>query len=357
MRIAFYAPMKPPTHEVPSGDRAMARALITALGGTGFTIDLASTIVTRDSTGDSAVQTALRAKAQAEIERLVPQGRLAGWQAWISYHNYYKCPDLIGPTVSSALGVPYLLIEATRAHKRLSGPWAAFAQAAETATDAADAVFYLTHRDAEALRTHRPPAQRLIHLPPFLPQEVLPPETRRGGTILSVGMFRQGDKFASYRLIAATLALLHTPGWRLEIAGDGPARAEVEALMAPFGDRVRFLGALEGTDVQKAYETASVLFWPGVNEAFGMTYLEAQAAGLPVVAQNRPGVIDVLAPGAAYPNPDAGAAALARRLDMLLMLPKLCAHLGQNARRYVRQHHLLGTARTILQTTLDEVLA
>ena len=32
MRIAFYAPLKPPTHPIPSGDREVARLKLAALG-------------------------------------------------------------------------------------------------------------------------------------------------------------------------------------------------------------------------------------------------------------------------------------------------------------------------------------
>ena len=35
MRIAFYAPLKPPDHPVPSGDRRMARLLMAALATAG----------------------------------------------------------------------------------------------------------------------------------------------------------------------------------------------------------------------------------------------------------------------------------------------------------------------------------
>ena len=41
MRIAFYAPMKPPDHPLPSGDRRMARAFMDLLASLGHEVDLA----------------------------------------------------------------------------------------------------------------------------------------------------------------------------------------------------------------------------------------------------------------------------------------------------------------------------
>lgn len=356
-RAAFYAPMKAPTHPVPSGDRTMAQAILQALTLGGIETDLASDLQTRDGAGDAKVQAALHKKAAREVEQLIPVGHAAGWRVWITYHNYYKAPDLIGPVVADALKIPYLLIEATRARKRLQGPWAGYAQAAEAATDAAAVVFYLTSHDSAALQAYAAASQRLVHLRPFLPQKHLPqPTAARGGALLSVGMQRHGDKLASYRLIADSLAVMKTEDWTLNIAGDGPAQAEIKAMMIPFGPRVTFLGALRSREMRTTYNDAALLLWPGVNEAFGMTYLEAQAHGLTVVAQDRPGVRDVLAPGAAYPDPSLGAPALAARLDFLLANPKLTAHLGAEARQHIAKRHLLGPAAETLKQTIIEVL-
>ncbi|APE45511.1 glycosyl transferase family 1 [Sulfitobacter alexandrii] len=328
----------------------MARGLMAALQGMPAEVTLASTLRSRDGAGNPAFQSRTMALAETEIAQLVRQGRAARWQAWISYHNYYKAPDLIGPAVARTLGIPYLQVESTRARKRLVGPWAAYATAAESAADAASVIFHVTERDAETLRRHAPAGQRLIPLRPFLDRSSLPAPSTRTGPMLSVGMMRAGDKLSSYRIIAETLALL--PGdWRLEIAGDGPARERVAQLMAPFGGRVRLLGALSETELAEAYGTASLMFWPGVNEAFGLSYIEAQAAGVPVVAQDRPGVRDVLAPGT-YPPPEAGAAPLADMLATLLADPDLGARRGDAARAHVKQHHLRPAAIDSLRAGL-----
>ena len=61
MRIAFYAPMKPPTDPVPSGDRAMAQALWGALEGAGHELRLAARFRTWEGQGDAARQGRLQA--------------------------------------------------------------------------------------------------------------------------------------------------------------------------------------------------------------------------------------------------------------------------------------------------------
>lgn len=354
MTLAFYAPMKPPDHPVPSGDRALARALILALEIAGHRVSVASTLRSRDGDGDPERQSQIMAHAKSALPALIARGRAEGWRAWVTYHSYYKAPDLLGGPVARVLGIPYLMIEATRAAKRLNGPWARYAAAAEHACDLADVVFYLTSRDAEALRADAPATQDLLPLPPFLPRDSCPKlSPPADGPILAVGMMRRGDKLASYQIIAETLALLGGD-WMLEIVGGGPASAEVAALMAPFNSKVTFLGQLSASDLNAVYTRAAVLFWPGVNEAFGLAYLEAQAAGLPVVAQNRPGVREVLAPGD-YPAVSDGPAALANRLSQLLDDPEYRGAIGREASDYVAKNHLLPAAVVALKDGLARV--
>ncbi|WP_406647787.1 glycosyltransferase family 4 protein [Aliisedimentitalea scapharcae] len=339
-QVAFYAPMKAPTHPTPSGDREMARNLIAMIGQNDATVNLVSELRLHEKAGDPLAQIEIRKQAAAEAHRLIRD--LPETDLWVSYHNYYKAPDLIGPAVCAARQIPYVQIESTRAKKRLTGPWAGFAQAAHDACDAAQLVFHLTGQDHFALNRDKPATQLLAPLPPFLPTDTLPPASDLDGPILSVGMMREGDKLASYKIIAETLG--QTPGdWRLEIAGDGPAEPQVRALMAPYGHRVTYLGRLDQDTLSHAYRRAGLFLWPGVNEAFGMVYLEAQAHGLPVVAQNRPGVRDVLAPGS-YPALKQGESALAGEISRLLADPKLRQYRGRTARDYIKANHLIGSA-------------
>ena len=171
--------------------------------------------------------------------------------------------------------------------------------------------------------------------------------------MLSVGMMRHGDKLASYQLIADTLSAMPHQDWSLDIAGDGPAVELVKSMMAPFPNQVRFHGALDTEAVANLYGQAALLFWPGVNEAFGLTYLEAQAAGVPVVAQDRPGVRDVT--HGTYPQPDAGTQPMVDAISSLISDPDLRQTRADYARQYVQDNHLRGTATRTLNAVLADV--
>ena len=65
MRIAFYAPMKPAGHPLPSGDRLMARLLVSALGLAGHSVEPASQFRSYDGAGDPSRQRSGRAGQSA----------------------------------------------------------------------------------------------------------------------------------------------------------------------------------------------------------------------------------------------------------------------------------------------------
>ena len=125
MRVAFYAPMKPPDHPLPSGDRRMARAFMALLRDLGHEVELASRFRSYDRSGDAGRQAAAgaaRPRAGGALLRRYGAGRR---DLWFTYHLYHKAPDWLGPAVSRALAIPYVAAEASLAGKQAGGPWAA----------------------------------------------------------------------------------------------------------------------------------------------------------------------------------------------------------------------------------------
>ena len=62
-------------------------------------------------------------------------------------------------------------------------------------------------------------------------------------------------------------------------------------------DRVRFAGVLPEDALPPVYAAADLYVWPAVREAYGIALLEAQAAGLPVIAGREGGVAEVVDDG------------------------------------------------------------
>lgn len=87
------------------------------------------------------------------------------------------------------------------------------------------------------------------------------------------------------------------PDVLLVIAGEGPARAHCERLVAAAGlaGSVRFVGYLDrAADLPNCYRAADVFVFASRTETQGLVLLEAMAQGTPVVSTAVMGTIDVL---------------------------------------------------------------
>jgi glycosyltransferase involved in cell wall biosynthesis len=362
MRIAFYAPLKSPTHGTPSGDRRVAGLLMDALAHAGQRVMLASTFRSYDAGGDAQRQAALRAQGETLAASIVEQWSAAPAderpQLWFTYHLYYKAPDWLGPTVSAALRIPYVIAEASYAGKRAQGPWAMGHEATAVAIRSA-ALVLAPSRDDQPGLLQLIEAKRVLHLPPFVDvtpfaaaaadrQRLRAEIARDCGLdaglpwIAVVAMMRAGDKLASFRALAGALRRLQDVRWQLVVAGDGPARAEVERL---FDRRAVFLGSLRQRRIAELLAAADLSAWPAVNEAYGMALLEAQAAGIPVVSCDTRGVPDIVADGrTGLLVPYGDEAALADGVRRLLTDETLRRRLGRQAAERVAAERSLEAA-------------
>jgi glycosyltransferase involved in cell wall biosynthesis len=363
--VAFYAPLKAPDDPVPSGDREMGRLMMRALRDAGFAAALASRFSALDRVGAPSLQASLAAGARNEVDRVVADFRGFGDterpRLWFTYHVYYKAPDLLGPAVAAALGIPYVVAEGSHAAKRAAGPWSLWHGACEMALRRADLHVLLNPADRAGL--DQLGAADILPLAPFLdPTDWPAPNARDRQTaefrLLAVAMMREGDKLASYRLLAEALPALEGD-WSLDVVGDGAARGEVEALLQPHGARIRFHGLVEDRcALADLYARADVLAWPAVNEAFGMVFLEAALQGCPAVAGAFGGVASVVADGVGglvVPPGDAGGFAAA--LSRLQRGHDLRRRLGEGARRRVLTCHTVEAAAAQLRPALTRLLA
>ncbi len=373
MRVAFYAPLKPPDHPVASGDRAMARALIAVLRMAGHDVFVASRFRSYDA-GDEARQMRLRgvgtALAERFLRRVKPEARP---DAWFTYHLYHKAPDWLGPVVTEHLDIPYVLAEASYAPKQAGGPWDIGHQAVADAIGRAARIFQPNPADADCVRPLMRHLERLIPLPPFVETQPFRAQARDESRaavaaslnldvtqpwLIAVAMMRDDQKLLSYRCLADALSGLVDRPWQLIIAGEGTAESKVRAAFADFGERIRWVGVVEPDRLRELYRAADIYVWPAVKEAWGVAFLEAQASGLPVVAGRSGGVPGIIADGetgllVAEGDADAFAAALAS----LLADDEMRQAMSRAATDRAARVHDVGSAAALLDRHLRDLIA
>jgi N-acetyl-alpha-D-glucosaminyl L-malate synthase BshA len=132
---------------------------------------------------------------------------------------------------------------------------------------------------------------------------------------------------------------------KLHLAGDGPERSHVEALVSLLGlaDDVTFFG--ERVDVAKILQESDVFLLPSETESFGLGALEAMACGVPVVASNVGGLPEVVRDGETGFLASVGnIEAMAKHVRDLLADPDLHARMSRAARTRAEEHFQLEPA-------------
>ena len=359
MRIAFYAPLKAPDHPVPSGDRQMARLLVRALTLAGHTVDIVSRLRSFTRDPSPASQDVVNAAAQAEIARLSAEWIQAkAPDLWFCYHPYYKSPDLIGPALGKAFSIPYVTAESSYSARRNVGAWATSQKAVEAGVKQAALNICFTCRDHDGLAL-LVPESRLALLPPFIDTSAFSTSTT-GSTppkLVTVAMMRPGDKMESYAMLAQALEACSALPWTLSVVGDGPCRDEVHTAFAGIDPaRIEWLGERKPEEISAILATGDLFVWPGFGEAYGLAYLEAQAVGLPVVAQDIAGVPEVVDNGETGILTQPGdAEEYASAITRLLTDGDARREMGEAARRFVHEQRSLEGAAARLSAMLAEL--
>jgi len=116
--------------------------------------------------------------------------------------------------------------------------------------------------------------------------------------ILSVGRLNYQKGF-HYLIQAMPKILKQVPTAKLVIIGEGEQLSFLQELTQSIGVRehVVFAGALSQEEIPEAYSAADVFVLPSLFESFGISLIEAQAAGKPVVGTNAGGAPEALVNG------------------------------------------------------------
>jgi glycosyltransferase involved in cell wall biosynthesis len=160
----------------------------------------------------------------------------------------------------------------------------------------------------------------------------VPELPREGKAILCVAHLYPRKDVAT--LLAAMPRLSHEAV--LRVVGTGPELASLrrQARELRLGRRVEFLGHVAFDRLAGEYRRADVFCLPSRQEAFGIVFLEAMAAGLPIVAARAAAVPEVVPDGeCGILVPPASPNELAQALNRLLSSAEERRRMGEAGRR------------------------
>nr|MDJ0621814.1 glycosyltransferase family 4 protein [Desulfocapsaceae bacterium] len=292
---------------------------------------------------------------------------------WLTYHSYYKAPDVIGPLCCRLLNIPYVIFQgiySTKRRKKIK-TWAGF-YLNRMALCQAVCIFSNKRPDYKNLQ-RLVPADRLMYIAPGLhPSEfTFDAEARKKIrlelhadnrlVVMTAAMFRPGVKTRGVLQVIESCGRLVAKGYDplLLIAGDGIEKEKIiQAATDALGESAVLLGRLSRGAMKDYYSGADIFAFPGIEESLGMVFLEAQACGLPVVACSDWGASEAVVDGeTGLLSRAAEKHIFDHHLEQLAGDEDLRRRMGKAAAHHVRQIHDIERNYAVMLHHLQEIAA
>jgi len=165
-----------------------------------------------------------------------------------------------------------------------------------------------------------------------LPVRHIPVEEMRG-RVLFVGRLQERKQL--HNLLAACAQLPDALQPELEIVGDGPDRARLQALAHKLYPQATFTGALYGDVLEAQFRQADLFVLPGTG---GLAMQQAMSFGLPVIAAEADGTqADLVRPGNGWQIPPNNVDALRTALEQALSDIAALRKMGAESYRIVSE--------------------
>jgi teichuronic acid biosynthesis glycosyltransferase TuaC len=191
---------------------------------------------------------------------------------------------------------------------------------------------------AELARAHGAHETRVVHLGADLPAPARAQPRTGPPALVTVAHLIARKRHADVLRALAVLTPRH-PTLRYEIVGDGPERSSLEALAERLGvrERVHFSGQLAPEQALARARRCTLFVMPSTEEAFGVAYVEAMAAGVPAIGcRGEPGPEEIAAAGDGLVLvPPGDIERLTQRIDELLSDAHRLREVRQRARATV----------------------
>jgi glycogen(starch) synthase len=288
-----------------------------------------------------------------------PMGTTDGYNQWIAQLSLRESIDLIhvhdwfgtvgAVKLARRLRRPLVMtVHSTEYDRSLGHPWTEILEREKVGLAGADQIIAVSRHTKEQLvqRYGVAPSRVSVVYNAVRPTERVAQLDPTRPTVLYLGRLAAMKGVDTFLQAAARVASQH-PNAVFVIAGEGPEFPRLLKLSAVLGlgDRVLFLGRVTEEERVGLLARTSVFVLPSVIEPFGITALEAMAAGIPTILSKTSGVAEVV--GSAFVVDFWDVDEFASRMSELLAYPALSKTMGAAGRAEATQ---VGWAERALET-------
>ncbi len=220
-----------------------------------------------------------------------------------------------------------------------------------------DALITYSRRGAEAYQANGFPENRIFIAPnaathrPTRPPAARPAQFEGRPVVLFVGRLQARKRIDALLRACAALPAALQP--RVQIVGDGPARAAFEQVAQAVYPGTEFLGARYGADLDPLYANADLFVLPGTG---GLAVQQAMAYGLPVLVAEADGTQeDLVRPENGWLVPPGSLPALTEALHEALQNPARLRQMGAASYQIVDREINLENMVAVFLRALQEV--
>lgn len=351
MKLSYYMPFKPPGHHNPSGDLVTGRELHDYLVRQGHHVSLASTLRSRWI----YFRPWQYVRADFERKRIIRSLQNSPVDLWLTYHSYYKAPDIIGPACSRSLAIPYVIFQGIYSTKRRRTLKTLPGFLLNRRALISARIVFTNKRGDERNLKRLLPEHRVKYIAPGLtPEQFCFDEGSRKSLreqwsagrrqiVMTTAMLRPGVKSSGVRIVMESCRELIGRGCEilLVVIGDGANRRTLEREgNERLPGNCLFTGKIERCKLHRYYSAADLFAFPGIEESLGMVYLEAQSSGLPIVAYGDWGAKEaVLHEETGLLCPASRPDQFTDHINTLLLNPERRAVMSEAAKQHIRAHH------------------
>jgi glycosyltransferase involved in cell wall biosynthesis len=181
------------------------------------------------------------------------------------------------------------------------------------------------------------PREHVVVIPPGVSFDHYTPDPSVRASRPTFSYLGRLKKYKGVDIVIRAFAAMGRPDAVLEIAGAGDHRPSLESLVRSLDliGRVRFLGFVSETEKLALLRRSWAVALASPKEGWGLTNVEAEACGTPVVASDSPGIRESVRDGeTGFLTPHGDVAAMAAAFRRIADAPGLVAEMGVRARAF-----------------------